>query len=1811
MAGIYCGDERISVCLRHCDSLSSLATVQGSSSTFEQTTSDQRYLLCPANVTIGHLKKYVVLKFGLQQNQQVEMFVGCESLEDDFTLMDVAYAFFQKKTPCMTIHYIVGSLVTSWQYSTLSEKSSHTAEQKSPLPTTPSRTRKNKVPATPSTPCPEVPVSPGLRAARRSRRRSSSHSRVTISSEVSAEIRTDSVSSIQNDTELLVETDDDSNSDAMCAYDDDSCYDTALCDEVADMAEETSENAEVCQLHGVQEYCASEPLASRTTGSHLEDGTKTGSVLALMKEQQPAGEERVMSSVLDANLRDLSNLMDDSTSELRQNDLYNNNSPASVHWIQKSCVPTASVGDSDLSIQDAVTAKLLQSTELSDASSDIDVEIRNIVANVTSNNSNNDAHSTTDDCADEDQCCSPAVSSPYQHSASGTLPVTDVQTTGVQHCKMDHDPRPCSVLSRTCSSSDGFQLPVLIQSDMEKMNPHEASPAVEFDVTSTVVESTAIVHSPLPTGPTYRAVDSCVSTGEVGSARLGPVICSSVSYLRNWSNTSICATSNDRLLPTQPIVSVDKPCSLAELNSITSTALVATECQTSPVTTLKCATVETLAGSDLRMSVQSSCATNTVERRIGHLYVGNTQQVLDSSREVNCGNMVKSSCSSAPVPLITCVVVAKGAENTVVSSDTVSIGTDCVNNTQSHQKTLQSGSCSMSQESASRSDGFLLSCDPSSLSNNNKSHARERTVPNSAQANQPGNSTKAMSNDLENAVYAIVPSSKDFRLAANLKNAVSETSTNDETHLEMPGMKICGSSTIGTTSCVSSTATSAASLLTSSVVSAQPSAAVDSTSVPITSAGRASVATQTNDLLIDRYFRRRTNPINSFLVGGKYVRGNGCSGVSGGVLKDRLLRTLPKTTIQTTAVSHTAYTFTAPASSTSHSTANAVLFTPGQGTPVIVPAVTPLTINGKSTFLITLPANFTLPTTVGGTVVCPSTATTNSGLSKFCSLPASAVAGGQLIIRPGSSSTVAPVNGIRSSVTFGAPIQLVVASSPTNSSTLPCITLTSKAPLQTVVRHTVPVSEKSCHNVGLVPERSVQSPVDHRVSSVQSGCVEGTPTTVHQKITTLTLSSLVSETRQNAASSSSVQQLPNSSIGAVSCMSAVTSVNNTVPVLPASASSTHHSATLGCTSPVLATACRTPCAVVGPRNSPVHSSSMSVSASHFETVKSTGARHLTIASLPQVALPKKSPEITSPNTNCMDCPGAANVTTSACKLASAAVVASSSGTRMSSRASDSNMNKQPVHAEGAPVRLIRAILERNLSGPLAIYGDDARSNMLDYGPDEVVSAVDVNSTNEASDSGLVNGRVSKQASSCVATKGKQSTIAESQLKSPQCLTVSTSVSNGHNTASLSCFQQHQLSAVRQPANNRNSVQHHTSVSSSSSTRKPTYQRSINITTEGVCRGNQRPAVVTQQRPYQTVTSQHSVQPSSAAPATAVKRRAAPLAASTNVTVPTKRLRTTVDCSTAATVNGNKQPGPAVTIGSGGRSGNSGSSRPNTVATMLLARSNQQRAAAAAAKTSSGTAVVSVSAGDGVDAAIGQQSDVEMQQSASPAVAAKSAYSDGVTTVINVIHTSVSDIYMDCRTGSGGGTCSLVQQQRPSLSPVQASVAAGSVRPATGDEQPPPQQQLQQQQMPPSTMTAGLVGRSSTTMRSGIVALPKKVYAYLGSAMSHEHIAAVRENAAASVGGGVSSTIQSVSPPLSSIIPSGMTSPSEVRGRRTTREDDGPTDSSCRQRLHQQRQQPATASPDVPDDGPIRQLRMMCSGLAFGSGAGNVELSSRP
>lgn len=68
---------------------------------------DCRYLLCPAAVTVSHLKKFIRLKFNLCDRYQIDVYHTDEILQDHYTLMDIAYIYMWRRKGPLRLFYTV------------------------------------------------------------------------------------------------------------------------------------------------------------------------------------------------------------------------------------------------------------------------------------------------------------------------------------------------------------------------------------------------------------------------------------------------------------------------------------------------------------------------------------------------------------------------------------------------------------------------------------------------------------------------------------------------------------------------------------------------------------------------------------------------------------------------------------------------------------------------------------------------------------------------------------------------------------------------------------------------------------------------------------------------------------------------------------------------------------------------------------------------------------------------------------------------------------------------------------------------------------------------------------------------------------------------------------------------------------------------------------------------------------------------------------------------------------------------------------------------------------------------------------------------------------------------------------------------------------------------------------------------------------------------------------------------------------------------------------------------------------------------
>lgn len=66
---------------------------------------NRRFLQCAASVKVNHLKKFIMTKYGLDQNFLVDVIYKEDLLPEDHTLIDVAYSYNWRKTTPMRFYY--------------------------------------------------------------------------------------------------------------------------------------------------------------------------------------------------------------------------------------------------------------------------------------------------------------------------------------------------------------------------------------------------------------------------------------------------------------------------------------------------------------------------------------------------------------------------------------------------------------------------------------------------------------------------------------------------------------------------------------------------------------------------------------------------------------------------------------------------------------------------------------------------------------------------------------------------------------------------------------------------------------------------------------------------------------------------------------------------------------------------------------------------------------------------------------------------------------------------------------------------------------------------------------------------------------------------------------------------------------------------------------------------------------------------------------------------------------------------------------------------------------------------------------------------------------------------------------------------------------------------------------------------------------------------------------------------------------------------------------------------------------------------
>ncbi|XP_052802779.1 muscle M-line assembly protein unc-89-like isoform X1 [Mya arenaria] len=105
---VYSADEQFSLVLELSSDGNPPLHVGGRSSKhLRLEAADRRYLLCPGNFSVGHLKKFIRMKFNLHDKYQVEFFHTDEGLLDHYTLVDIAYIYSWRRKGPLRLYYSV------------------------------------------------------------------------------------------------------------------------------------------------------------------------------------------------------------------------------------------------------------------------------------------------------------------------------------------------------------------------------------------------------------------------------------------------------------------------------------------------------------------------------------------------------------------------------------------------------------------------------------------------------------------------------------------------------------------------------------------------------------------------------------------------------------------------------------------------------------------------------------------------------------------------------------------------------------------------------------------------------------------------------------------------------------------------------------------------------------------------------------------------------------------------------------------------------------------------------------------------------------------------------------------------------------------------------------------------------------------------------------------------------------------------------------------------------------------------------------------------------------------------------------------------------------------------------------------------------------------------------------------------------------------------------------------------------------------------------------------------------------------------
>ncbi|XP_071108595.1 polycomb complex protein BMI-1-A-like isoform X3 [Haliotis cracherodii] len=100
---IHSPDEQISLSLEHCSHGKPSTDIKEEEEA--QKLFDRRYLMCPAAVTVSHLKKFIRMKYSLSQKIQIDLIHTDAPLRDTWSLMDVAYIYSWRRQGILKLFY--------------------------------------------------------------------------------------------------------------------------------------------------------------------------------------------------------------------------------------------------------------------------------------------------------------------------------------------------------------------------------------------------------------------------------------------------------------------------------------------------------------------------------------------------------------------------------------------------------------------------------------------------------------------------------------------------------------------------------------------------------------------------------------------------------------------------------------------------------------------------------------------------------------------------------------------------------------------------------------------------------------------------------------------------------------------------------------------------------------------------------------------------------------------------------------------------------------------------------------------------------------------------------------------------------------------------------------------------------------------------------------------------------------------------------------------------------------------------------------------------------------------------------------------------------------------------------------------------------------------------------------------------------------------------------------------------------------------------------------------------------------------------